>query len=218
MRAIRTTVAAVFAVNFLIGQAGAEILVPAETPPADFSGNQYIDSAGCVFMRGEIGGHVAWLPRLNRDRQQVCGYDPTFATAALPEVMPEPEPDETPTVAEPPAEDAEPKPDAQTAALPAPAETQRRKTSDGGSGVGTPPFFVQVGAFAVGANADRVADRILAMGLPVTIVRERLGARPIRSVLTGPFEDEAAYRDAIRRVREAGFADAFRRRQPVQMP
>ncbi|MRX51417.1 hypothetical protein GI374_13385 [Paracoccus sp. S-4012] len=46
---------------------------PAEAPPSDFAGRQYIDSTGCVFLREGPG----WTPRLDPGGEAVCGYPPT---------------------------------------------------------------------------------------------------------------------------------------------
>lgn len=48
---------------------------PAEAPPDDFTGSQYIDSAGCVFLRGAGG----WTARLGPDNAPVCGWPPSRA-------------------------------------------------------------------------------------------------------------------------------------------
>ncbi|WP_223252044.1 SPOR domain-containing protein [Paracoccus mutanolyticus] len=49
---------------------------PAEPPPADFAGRQYIDSRGCVFLRDAEG---TWTARRSRDGTAVCGYPPTLS-------------------------------------------------------------------------------------------------------------------------------------------
>ncbi|ARJ69896.1 SPOR domain-containing protein [Paracoccus contaminans] len=48
---------------------------PAEPPPADFAGAQFIDAAGCVFVRTPEG----WLARIARDGSAICGYPPTLS-------------------------------------------------------------------------------------------------------------------------------------------
>ncbi|UWQ90165.1 SPOR domain-containing protein [Rhodobacteraceae bacterium M382] len=50
---------------------------PAEFPPASFKGKQYVDSKGCIYIRAGIDGNVTWVPRVNRSRKQICGYQQT---------------------------------------------------------------------------------------------------------------------------------------------
>lgn len=50
-------------------------LRPAEPPPPDFTAAQFIDSAGCVFVRVPDG----WRARIARDGSAICGYPPTFS-------------------------------------------------------------------------------------------------------------------------------------------
>ncbi|MTH76235.1 SPOR domain-containing protein [Paracoccus aestuariivivens] len=54
-------------------------LKPAESPPEDFAGRQYIDSKGCVFLR-EQGN---WTVRVARDGSAICGYPPTLSVRGL---------------------------------------------------------------------------------------------------------------------------------------
>lgn len=59
---------------------------PAELPPAGFTGNQYVDSRGCAFIRAGFDGRVTWVPRLGDNRRPMCGLPPSVGgrTAAAP--------------------------------------------------------------------------------------------------------------------------------------
>ncbi|MFB9149680.1 SPOR domain-containing protein [Roseovarius ramblicola] len=65
------------------GPGGAQSLrnppVPAEFPPESYTGTQYVDSAGCVFIRAGVGAVETWVPRLTRSRQPLCGFTPSLA-------------------------------------------------------------------------------------------------------------------------------------------
>lgn len=65
-------------------QSVAQVSRPAELPPAGFTGQQFVDSRGCVFMRAGFGGQVNWVPRIGRDRKPICNeVTPAQAAARL---------------------------------------------------------------------------------------------------------------------------------------
>ena len=59
---------------------------PANPPPAGFTGQQFVDNRGCVFLKAGYGGQTTWVPRVGRDRKVMCGYPPTGTTSAPIEV------------------------------------------------------------------------------------------------------------------------------------
>lgn len=81
------------------GQALRNANPPAETPPRSFTGNQYVDSQGCVFIRAGINGTVSWVPRVTRSRDQLCGFQPSLVanTRTAPDVVPVPPAESAPS-------------------------------------------------------------------------------------------------------------------------
>lgn len=77
------SVAALFAGHG--AQAQTNGLEPTNLPPAGFDGREFVDSAGCAFLRSTFGGEVTWVPRYGPDRNPVCDQTPTdFASGDAP--------------------------------------------------------------------------------------------------------------------------------------
>jgi hypothetical protein len=56
---------------------------PANLPPAGFTGQQFVDNAGCAFARAGVSGNTVWVARVNQQRQQICGLAPSFGPTAV---------------------------------------------------------------------------------------------------------------------------------------
>lgn len=79
---ISGTIALAVADTALQAQTLRAVRPPAEFPPASFRGKQFVDSRGCVYIRAGIDGNVNWVPRVARNRKQLCGYKPTTVAGA----------------------------------------------------------------------------------------------------------------------------------------
>lgn len=165
-------------------------LRPAELPPADYAGQQYVDSKGCMFVRAGTAAEVLWVPRVSREGTPVCGNPPSgrrvpvaeegaaavFAPEASQEVAP-------------------------AASAPAAAGPAAPESAPGG-------YFVAVGSFGVASNADRAEEKLRAMGYGVVRGRVQGGEQTLITVFAGPFQDADAASDARQALRDSGFPDS----------
>lgn len=97
--------------------AQASAAVPAEVPPESFRNTQYVDSEGCAFIRAGFDGRVTWVPRLDRERNHVCGLEPSLPQLAETQEEPPAQP-QARAEAQPPAADAAPERSAREEAEP----------------------------------------------------------------------------------------------------
>lgn len=72
--------------------------------------------------------------------------------------------------------------------------------------------LVQIGSFGVPENANRAAQRLQSMGLPVRISRSTIKGKPVQVVSAGPFANGEQAQAALSAARRAGFSDAILRR------
>lgn len=86
MYVMRQALVAAIVAFALMASGGAALAqgVPAEIPSANFRGDQYVDSRGCAFVRVGVGGNTQWVPRVGRDRGQICGLSPSRGAGGAP--------------------------------------------------------------------------------------------------------------------------------------
>ncbi|MCI2399187.1 SPOR domain-containing protein [Aliiroseovarius subalbicans] len=137
LRAMALSVtAATVVISLSLSTTGAQALTlaqaaqPKELPPAGYTGNTYVDSRGCAYVRAGLGGTVNWVPRVGSNRKVICGLAPTFShQATTPVVVPPAPTPVAPTVPTTTTTAAATTPGALTATpSPAPAPTVFRST------------------------------------------------------------------------------------------
>jgi cell division septation protein DedD len=155
--------------------AAAELVRPAEQPPPDFAGQQYVDSKGCLFMRAGQAGRESWIPRVTRDGVPLCGNPPSGNRVPV-------------------VEEGAP------ASLAAQGETNVTEgTADPGPLVRLEGFAVAVGSFAEAQNRDAALARLAALNYPAFsgLMSE---SATLTTVFAGPFaqvEEALVAREAL---------------------
>lgn len=159
---------------------------PAELPPADYAGQQYVDSKGCAFVRAGTEAEVLWVPRVSRDGVVDCNNPPSGNRVPVAEevgVQPVPE---------------------KGSAVTAPKDSTTAGTAAASSG----GYFVAVGSFGVTANADRAEARLTKLHYGVVRGRVQGATAALITVFAGPFTDAGAAASARDLLRADGFPDA----------
>lgn len=79
----RVIILAFFAAFCSASFAFAQTDGPAEQPAADYQGQSYVDSNGCIFLKAGYGGDATWVPRVGQNRKPICGQTPTNAVSEV---------------------------------------------------------------------------------------------------------------------------------------
>lgn len=166
---------------------------PAEVPPAEFAGQQYVDSRGCMFVRAGTAEKVLWIPRVSRDGKLLCGNPPSGRRVpVVEEVGVQPVPDSSGGAAKVAATKA----------------TDTGATDTGATGAAPGGYFVAVGSFGVAENADRAEAKLGQMNYRVVRGRVQGANGTLITVFAGPFADASEAEAARVVLRDSGFPDA----------
>ncbi len=69
--------------------------------------------------------------------------------------------------------------------------------------------FLQIGIFSVEANANRTADMMRNAGMIPTVYSQSSNGKPFWRVVVGPAQSSAERASLLKKVKEAGFSDAY---------
>lgn len=158
---------------------------PAELPPADYAGQQYVDSKGCMFVRAGTAAATIWVPRVSREGSPACDNPPSGRRVPV-------------------AEEG-----AATAFVPG-ADVPGPATSTGAAADPVPGgYFVSVGSFGDDGSSDTAEAKLRALGYGVVRGRVRGGTQTEITVFVGPFQDANAASEARQALHGNGFPDAI---------
>jgi cell division septation protein DedD len=166
---------------------------PAELPPADYAGQQYVDSKGCMFVRAGTAAEVLWIPRVSRQGEPLCSSPPSGQRVPVAE--------EVGVAAVPLPDSAKPKKGDDMAAEPVASNPVTNDAAEGG-------FFVAVGSFGVPENADKAEAKLLSLNYRVVRGRLQGGSSSLITVFAGPFSDATTAANMRQELRAVGFPDA----------
>lgn len=176
-----------FAAQMSFAQIRADLAQPAEIPPSSYSGRQYVDSRGCIYIRAGIDGNVTWVPRVDRNRQVICGQSTSGGgnrVAETPAPQPKPVRTEAPEPAPAPVV-AAPAPAPEPAPAPAPRRVVREATPPAAA---PKPRVVRKPAPAPKPGVVRRAEA----PTPRIVIEEKPAsapARKVRKVVVGQYTD-----------------------------
>ena len=69
--------------------------------------------------------------------------------------------------------------------------------------------YVQIGIFSVQANANRTAEQMQGLGLKTEVIKATIKDKPFWRVIVGPAMSANERAETLKKVKAAGFADAY---------
>lgn len=168
----------------LLPPSDRDIRGPANQPPPDYAGEEWVDRDGCLFLKTDGG---EWVPRMNIDRTLICDREATASIAANNNIEINTSPDIPPISIDP-----------ETGII---TEVMPANT--------VPPSFVQVGLYEDVSEGLLVRERFSSMGFPIVGGDFTPPSGKPMAVVLGPFRDEGFLGDALSTAQSMGYAEAY---------